>query len=119
MSAIAAYQETAVLTQNRGKLVVMLYDGAIKFMKLAIIEIEAKNYEQKNKHLIKAQDIIHELNVVLDMETGGDIAVNLRKLYAFMYGHLARANAKNDVQLIREVITCMEELNQAWKEISV
>ncbi|AQT66884.1 Flagellar protein FliS [Anaerohalosphaera lusitana] len=117
MNGIGAYQETAVLTQSRSKLVVMLYDGAIKFMKLAIREMEAENFEEKGKYITKAQDIINELNAVLNMEAGGEIAVNLRKLYSFMHGHLARANAQNDPKLVEEVIECMDELNQAWKDI--
>ncbi|NIA16805.1 MAG: flagellar export chaperone FliS, partial [Planctomycetes bacterium] len=81
MSGIETYQETAVTTQTKGRLVVMLYDGAIKFLKLAIKEIEAKNPEAKGKYISKALDILFELNTVLDMDIGGEVAVNLRKLY--------------------------------------
>ena len=88
MNGIDAYKETAVATQNKGRLIVMLYEGAIKFMKLAIEELEAGNYEAKGRYLIKAQNVINELNAVLDMEKGGQIAANLRSLYAFMNNSL-------------------------------
>jgi len=118
MKGIAAYQDSAVTTQSKGRLIVLLYDGAIKFMKLAIKELEANNYQAKGKYINKAQDIINELNAVLDMNAGGDIANNLRKLYSFMSNRLSEANIKRDPKMIREVIELMEELNQSWKAIA-
>ena len=118
MNGIGAYQDTAVTTQGKGRLIVLLYDGAIKFMKLAIKELDAGNYEAKGQYLIKAQDIITELNAVLDMDSGGEIAANLRKLYCFMSNRLSEANIKRDPEMIREVITLMEELNRGWRAIA-
>ncbi len=118
MKGIGAYQDTAISTQSRGRLIVMLYDGAIKFLKLAIQELEAENYAGKGQYINRAQDIIDELNAVLDMEAGGEISQNLRKLYHFMGRHLNQANAKRDPQMIQEVINLLEELNQSWKVIT-
>lgn len=118
MNGIRAYQDTAVTTQSKGRLIVMLYEGAVKFLKLAIREAEGKNYEAKGTYIGKAQDIITELNAVLDMEAGGEIAGNLRKLYFFMNERLAQANSKSDPEMIREVISLLEELNQGWKAIA-
>ncbi|MEK7996297.1 MAG: flagellar export chaperone FliS [Planctomycetota bacterium] len=118
MNGIKAYQDSAITTQSRGRLIVLLYEGAIKFMKLAIREIEANNYEAKGRYLNKAQDIINELNAVLDMDAGGEVASNLRRLYLFMNRRLSEANIRRDPQMIREVIGLMEELNQSWKAIS-
>jgi flagellar protein FliS len=118
MKGIAAYQDSAVTTQSKGRLIVLLYDGAIKFMKLAIKELQAGNFEAKGKYINKAQDIINELNAVLDMNAGGDIANNLRKLYCFMSNRLSEANIKRDPKMINEVIKLMEELNQSWKAIA-
>ena len=106
MNGIAAYQETSVTTQGKGRLIVLLYDGAIKFMRLAVKELEAGNYEAKGRYITKAQDIINE------------IAANLRKLYCFMSSRLTEANTRRDAQMIHEVITIMEELNQSWKTIA-
>jgi flagellar protein FliS len=118
MDGITAYQDNAVSTQSKGRLIVMLYDGAIKFMRLAIVEMENKNYEAKGRYINKALDIINELNVVLDMDAGGEIAANLRKLYIFMNNHLSQANIKCDPQKVRDVIKLMEELNRGWKAIT-
>ncbi len=118
MNGLKAYQDNAVTTQSRGRLIVLLYEGAIKFMKLALREIEANNYEAKGRYINKAQDILNELNAVLDMDAGGEIASNLRRLYLFMNRRLSEANIKRDPQMIREVIGLMEELSQSWKAIS-
>jgi flagellar protein FliS len=118
MNGIASYQENSVTTQSKGRLIVLLYEGAIKFMKLAIKELEAGNYEAKGQYINRAREIINELNAVLDMQAGGELSGNLRKLYMFMQQRLSDANIKRDPQIIREVITIMEELNQGWKAIS-
>ena len=118
MKGIAAYQDNTVTTQSKGRLIVLLYDGAIKFMKLAIKELEANNHQAKGQYINKAQDIINELNAVLDMDAGGEVAANLRKLYCFMNNRLSEANIKHDPKMIREVIELMEELNQSWKAIA-
>ncbi|MFC1633424.1 flagellar export chaperone FliS [Planctomycetota bacterium] len=118
MQGIEEYQDSAVTTQSKGRLIVLLYDGAIKFMKLAIKELEANNYDAKGWYINKALDIINELNAILDMNAGGEMASNLRRLYGFMMKHLSEANIKRDPEMIREVIKLMEELNQNWKVIS-
>ena len=118
MNGIGTYQQTAIGTQSKGRLIVMLYDGAIKFMKLAIKELEAGNHAAKGQYIGRAQDIISELNAVLDMDGGGEVAQNLRKLYLFMSRRLNQANVHRDPDMIREVITLMEELNQSWKAIT-
>ena len=118
MKKVSAYQEAAVTTQSKGRLIVLLYDGAIKFMKLAIKELEAGNFEAKGQYIARTQGIINELNVVLDTDAGGEIAANLRRLYLFMNRRLTEANTKKDPQRIREVIKLMEELNKSWKAIT-
>jgi flagellar protein FliS len=118
MKGIAAYQDSAVTTQSKGRLIVLLYDGAVKFMKLAVKELQANNHEAKGKYINKARDIISELNAVLDMNAGGEIASNLRKLYCYMDNRLSEANIKRDPAMIQEVIELMEQLNNSWKAIA-
>jgi len=118
MKAMDAYQQVAVTTQSKGRLIVMLYDGAIKFLRLAIKELEAGNYAVKGQYINRAHDILNELNGVLDIENGGEIARNLRSLYMFMNRRLRQANTKRDPQMIREVVALMEELNQGWKTVT-
>lgn len=118
MKGLDTYQEVAITTQNRGRLIVLLHDGAIKFLKLAINGINADDAETKGIYINKALAIIDELNTVLDMEAGGAVAVNLRQLYIFMTRHLTAANIKKDPQKVDEVIKLLEELNQGWKAIT-
>lgn len=118
MSVAGIYKQTAVTTQSKGKIVVLLYEGAIRFLKQALMSIDKKDYAGKNECIQRASKIITELNVVLDMEQGGEIAVNLRKLYNFMLEHLFKANAELDKQKIHDVISMLENLNSAWKEIA-
>jgi flagellar protein FliS len=118
MKGLDTYQEVAITTQSRGRLVVMLYDGAIKFLKQAVSELNDGDMNEKGVYINKAMDIINELNNVLDMEAGGEVAENLRKLYMFMTRHLSSANIKKDPQMINEVIKLLEELNQGWKAIT-
>jgi len=117
-NGLEAYQNTAVTTQSKGRLIVMLYEGAVKFCKLAIKEIEAENWKEKGTHINRARDIIFELNSVLDMDAGGEIAMNLRKLYCYMDGRLSEANIQKDPDKISEVIKLLEELNEGWKAIT-
>lgn len=118
MKGVEAYREAAVTTQSKGRLIVMLYDGAVKFLRQAIVDLEKKDYEGKGRNIGKAQNIILELNTVLDMESGGEVAKNLRSLYNFMYRHLGQANIKCEPQMIREVIKLLEDLNQSWRAIT-
>ena len=74
MSEIKAYQDNSVTTQPKGRLVVMLYEGAIKFLKQAADAVEASDFEKKAKFLSKAVDIITALNGSLEMESGGEVA---------------------------------------------
>jgi flagellar protein FliS len=118
IKGVEVYKETAVTTQSKGRLIVLLYDGAIKFLNLAMKALDAGDYAEKGKYLNKARDIINELNAVLDTDAGGEVATNLRRLYLFMNRHLSEANTKRDPQMIRDVITLLEELNQGWKAIT-
>ena len=118
MNGLDTYKDVAITTQSKGRLIVILYDGAIKFLKLAIKELDAGNMENKGLYINKAMDIINELNHVLDIEAGGEVALNLRKLYMFMTENLSAANIKKDPQKIDEVIKLLEELNQGWKAIT-
>ena len=118
MNGIGAYQENAVVTQSRGRLIVMLYDGAVKFLKQAIAEIERKDWAAKGVYINKAVAIIDELDHCLDPEAGGEVATNLRKLYDFLRRHLTEANFHRDPRRINEAIKILEELNEGWKAIT-
>lgn len=112
------YFETSVQTTDKSQIVVMLYNGAIKFLKRAVIAIENNDFPAKGQSINKAIDIINELNFSLDMETGGEIADNLRSLYNFFVRELTSANIKCDIEKINSVINCLQDLNKGWSAIA-
>jgi flagellar secretion chaperone FliS len=118
MEGIAAYRQNAVETQSRGRIIVMLYEGAIRFLRQSLEALEKEDYVQKGELINKAIEVILELNVSLNLEAGGDIAQNLRSLYHFMMQHLTVANVKCDGEMIQDVINLLSELNEGWKQIT-
>jgi len=118
MNAVEAYRDHAITTQTRGRLIVLLYSGAIKFLRLALQEMDAGRQAEKGLYIGKAQAILMELNTSLDLTSGGEIATNLRNLYHFMDRHLTEANLHRDSEKIRQVVSCLEDLNESWKAIT-
>jgi len=118
MDGISAYRENTVTTESKGRLIVLLYDGAIKFLRLAQQELDAGDFAKKGEYINKAVDIFIELDTCLDMESGGEIAQNLRSLYQFMRRHLSDANTQRDPQRIGEVIGILSDLKEAWAAIA-
>lgn len=118
MNAAQNYRTHAVSTQDSGKLVVMLYDGAVKFLKIAEEKLAEGDFETKGIYVGKAQDIVAELNNCLDLESGGELAQNLQALYNFVHRRLSSANAKRDSKEIRQCRDLLVELRDAWKEIA-
>ena len=112
------YKEIGINTSQPLKLVIMLYDGAITFLNKSIEYAENKDIKNKNIYANKARDIILELNNSLNLEVGGEMASNLKRLYFFMNRHLFQANLKNDMQGMREVILMLSDLRDVWQEIS-
>ena len=117
--ATKTYQEANFFTATPIKLVMMCYDGAIGSLKLARESYVKKEYEAKAKALQKAVDIIHELNASLDVKKGGEIARNLRSLYLYMIQRVTEADLKKDIRAFDDVIQMLEELESAWKAITV
>jgi flagellar secretion chaperone FliS len=111
-----AYKDTEITTANQSKLIIMLYDGAIRFLRIAEAKMDFHSYDVVNTNIIKAQDIITELMVSLNMEAGGAVAANLLNLYAYMKKRLIEANMQKDAGMVKEVIGHMETLRAAWEQ---
>ena len=109
------YRQVQVNTASPGKLILLLYQGAIRSMKQAVEFIDKKDFESKGNALIKAQDIIMELNMALDMDVGGEISNSLRQLYVYMYKRLVNANLELNTDYIQECVGIMENLLEAWE----
>jgi len=112
-----AYKQTAVTTSEPGKLILMLYDGAIRFLNLALDRLEKKDVFGVNQNLIKGKSIIAELMASLNLDKGGEIAANLQRLYAYMFNQLVDANISKDGQRVRHVIELLKELRSGWQNI--
>jgi flagellar protein FliS len=113
-----AYTQVRVKTSTTPvDLVIMLYDGAIEYLQKAIFYIDSKNIERKIYYISKAMAIIEELLSSLNIEAGGDVAMNLRDLYVYMLKELVLANAKNDIDKIRHIESLLSEIRSAWKQI--
>ncbi|SJZ44063.1 flagellar export chaperone FliS [Selenihalanaerobacter shriftii] len=110
------YQNTQVETSNQEKLVLMLYNGALKFVKQAKQGLKNNDYQVTNNCLIRTQNIINELMITLDMEQGGEIAQNLESLYDYMNRRLIEANINKSIEPMDEVINMLEELSDTWKQ---
>ena len=118
MDALAAYRENSISTQSPGNMIVMLYDGAVNFLEQAVIAVNEKDHQGKANCINRAVAIIEELNVNLDMELGGEVAVSLHRLYAFMLRHLNQAVRKSDPDMIRNVIRLLKDLNESWRVVA-
>jgi len=116
MNGYSQYQNNQILTASREQILLMLYDGAIKFCKQAKIAIEQDNMANKGKFLGKAMAIISEFSNSLDHEIGGEIAANLDGLYTFMLKELSKANINNDPKPIDTTCTMLCELRATWSE---
>ncbi len=111
--------ETGVASASTGKLVVMLYDGAITACHAAAAAIQQNDYEKKSAMISKAIMIVESgLRSSLDKKHGGQIAMSLDALYSYISDRLYFANIKHQVEPVNEVIVLLADLRQAWEEIA-
>ncbi len=114
-----AYKETQIKTASQGKLIIMLYDGALRQVDAGIeaLDREHPSYDEVSAALVKAQDVITELMVSLDFERGGEIAKGLFNLYMFFNRQLIESNIRKDSAPLHHVRQMLAELRSAWVEI--
>ncbi|HWO77285.1 MAG TPA: flagellar export chaperone FliS [Bacillus sp. (in: firmicutes)] len=110
-----AYQDNSVNTATPGELTLMLYNGCIKFIRLAKLGLDEKNIEQKNTNIQKAQRIIQELMVTLNPDF--EISQQMLPLYDYMNRRLIEANVKNDRAILDEVEGFVTEFRDTWKQV--
>ena len=112
-----AYQESAVLTATPERLVVMLYDGAHRFLFQAAVAMREGNIEVTNNRLQRAEAIIDELNATLDM-SAGEVAERLRAIYLYCRRHLLQARLKRSAEMIDDVDRLLDTVGDAWRQIA-
>ncbi|MBG9586617.1 flagellar export chaperone FliS [Cytobacillus firmus] len=109
-----SYQQNSVNTASPGELTLMLYNGCLKFIHQAKKAIMDNNIEAKNTNIQKAQNIIQELMVTLNMDI--EVSQNMMSLYDYMNRRLMEANIKNDTGILDEVEGLVTEFRDTWKE---
>jgi len=115
-----AYREVSVRTATQGKLIVMLYDEAVRQLDLAVSLLNSKTRQLDKVHnaLIKTQDIVTELMAGLDFDRGGEIARNLMSLYVFFNEKIREGNLKKDPAPLVQVRAFVADLRSAWVQIA-
>jgi len=115
--ALNAYTQSKTAVASPVDLVIMLYDGAIDYLDKAATAVNMKETKEKIKYIDKTVAIIDELLKSLNLEAGGEIAVNLQDLYIYMMRELTMANLQNDAGKIKHVESLLRELVSAWRQI--
>lgn len=110
------YRKSSVQTSSPGQLLIMLYDGAIRFVRTALDGLGTKDYEKVSLNLGKAQTIVSELSVTLDRSS--DIAANLNALYEYINYLLIDANVKKKPEPAEEALGYLKELKETWVQAS-
>ena len=113
---LRSYKTSRANTASREDLLILLYEGAIRFLERAISELEAKRLSEHKMYLRRGLAIISELQNTLDFEKGEALAVQLFELYAFMIQQLTRANVTQDMSHVRIVIDNMNTLLEGWRD---
>ena len=110
------YREAEVTTASREQILLMLYDGAIKFLNKAKVAFDSKDIEGIHNNITAAQRIITEFQITLDMENGGKFAEELYYLYEYLDKRLFEANIKKRTDYLDEVLRHLTELRDTWRE---
>ena len=120
-SPLQSYKTISLETAPPGRLVLMLFDGAIKFLERAKlgfgIEDPVEMNETVHNNITRAQNIINELNSTLDMDQGGEVAVVLRDLYVYLDNRLFESNIRKELEGVQEVIDRLSTVQAGWSEM--
>src|SRR5919106_6948196 len=113
-NALASYGRVANAEKDPMQQIVMLYDGAMKFLRLTAVDIETGDVNKKGEHVNRALDILNYLQGILDFESGGDVAQSLDKLYMLVSMKVLRASARLDASGMRSAAELLAPLRDSW-----
>ncbi len=114
----AVYKQTSITTSNQTQLVVMLYDGALRFLHQGVEAIGRNDIEGKATACDRALAIVQHLHLSLDMERGEEIASELERLYSFVIAQIVEGSSKLDTEKLEEAIKVLSILRPAWAELA-
>lgn len=113
------YLSSQILGASPERLVIFLYEGAIKSLKRAEFALDNADNNSAHHELVKAQDIINELKQSVNPDVAGEIPADLVKLYDFMTGELVKANLTKKKESIRPIIDMLSELLESWQQVLI
>ena len=111
----AAYQNSKIMTASPAELILMLYDGAIKFSNIAVAAIEKNDIEKAHNNIIKTERIILEFRASLDMKYPGSKDFDV--VYEYLIRRLHEANIKKDAEIMEEILKHLRTMRDTWKEV--
>ena len=114
--ALLQYKKTSVGTISRERILLMLYDGAIRFLEQAKRAVEQGQAQTKGEKISRAHAIISELNATLNHDVAPELCNNLQSLYFFIFEQLNFANLNNDIPALNTSIELLDQLRGAWRE---
>ena len=114
----AAYKQQSILTAPRGQLVVMLYDGCLRFLSQAAAAMRDGRHGEAGGRLTRAEAIVEELLETLDLDRGGEIASRLQGIYVFCLRRLIEARAEREPAIVEHVAELLAELRDAWAQVA-
>lgn len=109
------YKNTSIQSASKEKLLLMMYEGAIKYTKLAIKAAEDKKIAERCVNIGRAFDIVLELNNTLDHKVGGEISMRLEQLYMYITEQYTKANMTGDPEPLKSSLKILENLYEGWK----
>ena len=114
MNPAAAYRNQQIMTASSEQLTLMLYDGAIRFLRASITAIEAKDMEKAHDMNMRTQEIVREFRQTLNMDI--ELSENWDRLYEFMEYRLMEGNVKKDKAMLQDVLDLLKEMRDTWAE---
>ena len=111
------YKYNQISTSSQGKLILMMYEGAVKFTMMALISMVEGDIAGKATYIRKTHDIVNELSVSLDLKKGGEVTARLETLYQFILRQLTLANIKPDREALESILKVLEPLLEAWSQL--
>ncbi len=112
-----AYKKATVTTKDQGTLILLLYDGAIRFLKVASNKINEDEHEASHNAIVKAKNIISELLTSLNTDSSGRVGSSLKSLYVYMFNRLIDANIQKKQEYVDEVCELLVELREGWRGV--
>lgn len=110
------YRKNQILNASPEQILILLYDGAIRFCREAQLAMEVGDLGKQADKLSRAMAIVTEFSNTLNREVGGNIAEDLDALYAFMNRELVRANLEKDTAAVKTVEVLLSDLRETWVE---